>query len=185
MYCLVKENLPTSGVIPVSDLIASTGATTTFNPSTSKGFYFEYPGASEGESSPFRPTVFFTKDRAWIATTSYKFFVGGTSCDPINHTVGAGTSSAYVFNALNGGYFNSTPVELSSGGSWYGRASAFHKGARGEGWIDIGTGETWGWGYSQSHDKFEKFDAAAGNITYDMNPTAGVEVRMNYWREFK
>ncbi|HOB51313.1 MAG TPA: PilC/PilY family type IV pilus protein [Acidobacteriota bacterium] len=185
MYCLVKENLPTSGVIPVSDLIASTGATTTFNPSTSKGFYFEFPGAAEGESSPFRPTIFFTKDRAWIATTSYKFFVGGTSCDPINHTVGAGTSSAYIFNALNGGYFNSTPVELSSGGSWYGRASAFHKGARGEGWIDIGTGETWGWGYSQSHDKFEKFDAAAGNITYDMNPTAGVEVRMNYWREFK
>jgi len=186
-YVLGEETLPTS-MIQASDLVASTGSGSTFNPAVSKGFYYQFPNASEGESSPFRPTIFWNDNRVWMGVTSYKFFpsAGGGNCDPVTHTVGAGHSLAYIFNLTNGNFFNTTGGQkVGEGSTFYGRASAFHKGARGEGWIDIGTGEMWGWGYSQSHDKFEKFDAAAGNLEADMNPTATVEVRSNYWREFK
>ncbi len=187
-YCLVEENLG-DGLNTTASLVASTGTASTFNPASSGGFYFEMPSPGEGESSPFRPTLFWQDDTVWMGFTSYLFFPnasGGLTCDPITHTVNAGRSKAYLFDMTTGRYLSAqAPVDLGSGSTFYGRASAFHKGARGEGWTDIGTGELWGWGFSQSTHKFEKFDTSKGNVTYDMNPTAGVEVHNNYWREFK
>jgi hypothetical protein len=187
-YCLVEENMSDS-LVHASDLVVSTGTASSFNPATSAGFYFELPSPVEGESIPFRPTLFWQDNVVWMAFTSYLFFPNATSgliCDPVTHTVNAGRSKAYVFDVQTGRYLSAqTPVDLGSGSTFYGRASAFHKGARGEGWTDVGTGETWGWGYSQTTHKFEKFDASKNNITYDMNPTSGVEVHNNYWREFK
>jgi hypothetical protein len=189
-YCLVEENLP-SGLTQASSLVQSTGTSSSFNPATSLGFYYVAPSPLvEGESIPFRPTLFWDGDVAWMAFTSYLFFPhalsGGPPCDPVTHTVNAGHSKAYVFDLRTGRYLSSQePMDLGIGSTFYGRASAFHKGARGEGWIDIGTGDTWGWGYSDTTQKFEKFDTSKGNVTYDMNPTAGVEVHNNYWREFK
>ncbi len=79
---------------------------TTFNPATSKGFYFEFPGAAEGESSPFRPPYSTPGPGLGRHHHPYKFFVGSKDCVP-STTPSAPASSAYVFNALNGGYFNS------------------------------------------------------------------------------
>lgn len=188
-YCLVDENCGNGNVL-AGELAVSSGTSSSFSlTGTGKGFYFEMPSSREGESTFFRPTIFAqqvgSQVKFWMAGTSYKFFPNATpgiTCDPVNHTVGGGKSSAYVFNLYNGAYFPSgQPTDLGIGGVFYGRASAFHKGARGEGWVDVGTGDMKGFGYSSTSGSFSEF--GAGNVTYDMNPVNAAQLLNQYWRE--
>jgi len=193
IYVLVEDLLPTGRAATVSDLaqVSADGQSCSFNPATSAGFYQELD-RTKLESVPFRPAIFWNEkyQRYWVAATSYQFKPSGggtTVCDPATHTVGGGQSFAYIYNLQTGVYFNSVPVPLGSGTVFYGRASGFHKGLRGEGWIDIGTGETWGWGYSQTQDKFTSFqDPNSSDQRYaEKNPTFDMRLHKYYWREFK
>ena len=96
-------------------------------------------------------------------------------------------SYAYIFNLQSGTFFNDVPTPLGRGSVFYGRASGFHKGLRDEGWIDIGTGETWGWGYSASQDKFTTFQdpGSSDQRLADKNPVRQLIIKKLYWREFK
>jgi len=193
IYLLVEENLPDATAVPATDLEETDGTDCSFNPGTSLGFFHELDkGHSFWESAPFRPAIFWNDDeqRYWLGATSYRFKTAGGStgaCDPETHTVGGGMSIAYIYNLLNGTYFNTTEVQLGSGTVFYGRASGFHKGLRGEGWIDIGTGETWGWGYSKTQDKFTTFQdpGSSDQRIAEKNPSGGMIPKKMYWREFK
>ncbi len=190
IYCLVEDNLG-SGTVSAGELVSVPGST--FNPASDKGFKYVLPSPQEGETCPFGPRIFLDKDTGdiFMAATSYLFFPNaqmGGNCDPTTHTVNAGRSKAYVFDIENGGFLNNGAIDLGSGTTYFGRASAFHKGARGEAWTDIGTGEVWGWGYkkkSNGEKTFRKFGEVAGNDIGEKNPTGSITTKSSYWRIFQ
>ncbi len=189
LYCLVEENLG-NGTVSTNQLVNINSSS--FSAASDKGFYYRLPSPQEGESCPFGPRVFFDRDTGdvFMAATSYLFFPNAGmagNCDPVTHTVNAGRSKAYIIDIENGDFLDNGAVDLGSGTTYFGRASAFHKGARGEAWTDIGTGEVWGWGYKKTGGtkSFKKFGDVPGNDIGEKNPTGGITTKTSYWRIFQ
>lgn len=197
-YTLVEDNLPSALPLERSNLKnpTATGGTD-FDPTSDPGFYYQYGSSETGVTGTCtglaRPAIFNgvasdgTK-QFWVGASSYEFrdTVNSYSCDADTRAMRAlsmGLSRSYQFDMTTGNYFNSKTYSVSDL-SKYGRASSWHKGLRGEGWIDSGSGETYGFGYSKTNKRFRKFGSDADNVVYDLNP---VSMRINraYWREMR
>lgn len=195
VYMLVEENIANYPVL--SGTLKDTSKGATFQPDADPGFMWELGSgiaASAGAVTGLqRPAIFWQKDgenyRYWLGTTDYKYVptTGEPVCDAEirkYRAIPQGEAHALILDLESGKYMSSAGLSYVMV-SRFGRASSFHKGVRGEGWIDAGHGETYGYGYSKSTGDFRKFGADADNTQYDQDPQNSLKARRSFWRQFK
>lgn len=179
-FFLVEERCGVG--LSARDLSCSTGESCNFrltgtDPETSRGFYLELLTPRGNGAACSSPGIFFEEHRRppllWMAGSIYRFPSGAQDtpnpCDPVNHSVTSGGSTALVLDLRTGTFFrDGKPMDFDAFGVSFGRSSRFLRGERGEGWVDTGTGEPDGFGCSVSDWTFTPF--GNGNTSYPMNP---------------